>query len=424
MEEETSIRSDIVQSISPETFHLRLYQERQRVDWPFMVVFLVNLLIVVCLQGSVFLRQITAVLQTPLSKNMLITICIPAVIAIALLAVIFLIMLVVPLAYITVCYVMASICTIVSGALIIHVMHSYVAIILFFLACVPIVLLILGRKQLKLSGLMCQEAASIMIKNPGSFGFLILTIIPSIIITDANSVVASYISFTNLSGWYYVYLGLSFLWLNEFLLYLGNYVFSGLTFTHYFLKGTVRYPGSPVFAFVRHAFRSSFGTVALSALLTPYLVVLRLIPPKWICCASTKFSELGLIYSAAYGYSLSEGTKRYDDMRRATRLDTLLYKSLVNTSGFLVSCSLGFVGAMLGLVISLRLTQDSEVPVVVTIFTAFLTYFTSRLLTTAVGTIADSLYILFGGAPSQMNTSHPALCQALLRAQREELHGF
>ena len=418
------INGEKFETISQDTFHLKMLQDRPMVDVPFMVVFLVNVVIVCILQGSVFFRHITAVLSTSLSRNMLITLGVPVGVAIILLVVVLVIMLACPLAYITVCYVMASFCLVLSGISFVTFNRTYGYIVLFGIAIVPVVLLIVGRKQIKPSGLMCQEAASIMMKNPGAFGFLVVTMIPSILITNAHSAAASYISLTKLSGWYYVYLGLSFFWLNEFILYLGYFVFSGLTFADYFLRGTVRYPGSPLLTFVRHAFRSSFGSIALAALLTPYLVIMRIIPPKWICCTNTKFSELGLVYSAAYGYSLSEGTSRYDELRRTMRLDSFIYKSMVNMSGFFISMSLAFGGAVVGFFVSRQLTNDSEIPSVVSVFSASLVYFTSRLFTTSVGTITDALYILFGGAPSRMRTSHPTLCQSLLRVQRDELNSL
>jgi len=377
---------------------------RERRDFLFSVAFCINAVFVFGFTIFVFLKT-HVIIGLFSTKNTLFLLLIPSSLAILVFFVTIRSILKYPQGFVSSSYLIAFFFFIISSFLLFIPWKTWNNIFLFGLCSLPVVMWYRQRKDISVSGSVLLSSTNIMTQYSDSFPFMVMIFFFTILLTLLGSTVTGYIESTKIGFMWHIYFAFSYFWINNTMVYICDYVFSGLCISHVYFAGSSDMPASPVWYFCNQAFSSSFGTCAAAGFWAPFLWIERF--AHGIKCFLGSWTELGIVYSSSLGLSIGEGSAKYFALAQQIHIEKLISSSAIYTSIFVMQFSISIIASVISLIITDAFKITRQFTTITAIYTFFIVFFSLRVLMNSIAGIADGIYVAFGGAPSKTRSRMP-----------------
>ena len=398
-------------NMNSDEIYLNIYSQRTFRDKLFSLLFLVNLIITVII-CSIMLSKKNEIDNQQKSEITSMNI-IPLILAfsIELLIIIWTIFFsesfILHSYFVSTVIILASIILIIIGKKCYYSLFELVLIILM-------IGLFLNQVGFRKSTISVSETVStIQLKYPKFFLFLFGMFLPIFLFSLLYDNVTYKIYINNWNKWFHLYLFLSFLWINATVSYICNYVSSGFTVLYFFYGNSMQIPRTPIILLLKYSLTYSFGTLAYSALISPYLWLDKFIPFKKLTRAIRKY-DASLIYCSAYGIDFNEANRRVAFFQNKLSISTIISNSSLYSSGLMLSFAMSILVGSISVFISKEFISHDKVITITMLFTMFISFCINGCFISSFNGMANALYILYCSASSTMKKIFPILYSDLL----------
>lgn len=348
-----------------------------------------------------------------------------------------------PLFYIKFGLVVGLIVSIVIGVIAIWQCSIWFIIFPILTLIFTILFYIMMCRHIKFSAAVFKMTTKIITEHFSIVFFSLFEALIEIIISIIFSLIFVLVEECNKSYWLYLYVLLSYLWINLTFGYVGYMTGAGLTASWYFLTGTEYFPEHPVWDSFRRAMSTSFGSASVAGFLLAIvrffralidsidsrdsciLCIFKCIALCVLNCLDYLISwmnRFGLIYCAVFGVPFKEGCRRYAELTSKRFVNLIMRSCVIDNSltyNFLVFVAgAGVIGYFVGWAI---FEHDSLWPMFTCIFAVIFGFSIFEMLEQPMSVISDTIFLCFAENPEKLQTSAHELYDIIVEMYGEEL---
>lgn len=314
-----------------------------------------------------------------------------------------------------------------------------------------IVMYCMCRKYFGLSAAVLQQATKLICEIPSIVFVGVGEAIVNTVVTFIYALAIYAVEYTGTSRGIYLYLLFSYFWVTITLSYVGYTTVAGVAADWYFLNGTEYFPANPVFASLKRACTTSFGSCCLAGLLLAVVEFLKsliesrqdnsgsdglgifiaIVKCVALCilriieCMIQWITRYALIYCAMFGIPFREGCRRWTELSCKKFVGVIMAgncTSRVLTFNELVwTVASAIIGYAIGYTTQGTENEKIWIGAMTCVFACLFTFTIFVSLADPLLVVSDTLLVCFAEAPENLHTTASELYDKLVEYYGEAL---